>query len=309
MPAARKPISPFRRSCCRVSLRFARPLRGSACGRRRRAVSLLALALLATALTLASCATTGGGASGSFASRVKGTLTVATAQIPDPGLWYGTFAHPTGGFEYGLAQALAKRFGLSKVKVIHVPFHELVRGHFGGADLALSDITITEERAEYLDFSTPYLEAPPAIVVHPGTQVPDVKAARNLHWAVQHDTTLREALEEQIEPTTKPLLFELQSEKLAAFEDGRVNAVMLDLPVALAYARESPRKFAVAAQLQSEAELGIALPSGSGNTEAVDSAIHALKAEGEIDRLGVRWLHANLEEGADESIPVLRTEE
>src|SRR5262249_48912580 len=157
-----------------------------------------------------------------------------------------------------------------------------------GADLALSDITITEERAEHLDFSTSYLAAPPAIVVRPGTEVPDVKAARDLHYAVQHDTTLREALEEQIEPTRNPLLFELQSEKLAAFEDGRVNAVLLDLPIALAYARESPRKFAVAAQLSSEADLGVALPSGSDNVEAVDTAIRALQAEGEIDRLGKR---------------------
>lgn len=271
---------------------------------------VVALALaLAASLLLTACATSGGGASGEFTPRVKDTLTVATAQIPDPGLWYGTFAHPTGGFEYALAQAFAKRFGLSKVKLIEVPFHDLVRGQLGGADLALSDITITEERAEHLDFSTGYLQAPPAIVVHPGTEVPDVKAARDLHWAVQHDTTLKEALEEQIEPTTKPLLFELQSEKLAAFEEGRVNAVLLDLPIALAYARESPRKFAVAAQLSSEAELGVALPSGSDNVEAVDSAIRALKAEGEIDRLGKRWLHANLEEGSDEEVPVLRTEE
>jgi polar amino acid transport system substrate-binding protein len=269
----------------------------------------LVAALTALALTALGCANAGHGAAGTFTPRVKDTLTVATAQIPDPGFWYGTFAHPTGGFEYGLARELAERFGLKRIRVVEVPFHELVRGHLGGADLALSDITITDERAEHLDFSTSYLQAPPAIVVHPGTEVPDVKAARDLHWAVQHDTTLREALEDQIEPTSKPLVFEKQSEKLAAFEDGRANALLLDLPIALAYARESPRKFAVAAQLPSEAELGVALPSGSDNVEAVDSAIRALKSEDEIDRLAERWLHANIEEGSAEDIPALRTEE
>jgi polar amino acid transport system substrate-binding protein len=273
------------------------------------AAKLLALCLLAAALTLSACANAGNGAAGTFTPRVKDTLTVATAQIPDPGFWYGTFAHPRGGFEYGLAKALAERFELKRIKVVEVPFHELVRGRLGGADLALSDITITDERAEHLDFSTSYLEAPPAIVVHPGTEVADVKAARGLHWAVQHDTTLREALETQIEPTTKPLVFERQSEKLAAFEDGHANAMLLDLPIALAYARESPRKFAVAAQLPSEAELGVALPSGSDNVEAVDSAIRGLQGEDEIDRLARRWLHANIEEGSAEDIPVLRTEE
>ncbi len=278
---------------------------------RRRLLALAPFAafLLAAAIALSSCANAGSGAAGTFTPRVKNTLTVATAQIPDPGFWYGTFAHPTGGFEYGLAQALAERFELKRIKVVEVPFHELVRGQLGGADLALSDITITDERAEHLDFSTSYLEAPPAIVVHPGTQVADVKAARGLHWAVQHDTTLKEALESQIEPTTRPLVFERQGEKLAAFEDGRADAMLLDLPIALAYARESPSKFAVAAQLPSEAELGVALPSGSDNVEAVDSAIRTLQSEGEIDRLGHRWLHANIEEGSAEDIPVLRTEE
>jgi polar amino acid transport system substrate-binding protein len=271
----------------------------------------LAIAAFVAALALAAlgCANAGKGAAGSFSPRTANTLTVATAQIPDPGFWAGTFAHPTGGFEYGLAKQLAARLHLARVKVVEVPFHELVRGHLGGADLALSDITITDERAQHLDFSTSYLRAPPSIVVRPGTEVADVNAARDLHWAVQHDTTLKVALERSIEPTTQTLVFEHQREVLLALEVGRASAVMLDLPVALAYAHESPHKYAVAAQLQSEAQLGVALPQGSGNAEAVDSAIRALKAEGEIDRLGHRWLHANIEEGAAEDVPVLRAEE
>ncbi len=265
--------------------------------------------IAALALAVAGCANAGAGAAGSFTPRTPNTLTVATAQVPDPGFWTGSVQNPRGGFEYGLARALASRFGLDRVKVVQVPFHELVRGHLDGADLALSDITVTEQREQYLDFSTPYLKAPPAIVVRPGTDVADVNAARDLRWAVQNDTTLKEALEKQIEPTTKTLVFEHQSEKLAALGDGRVDAVLLDLPVALAYARESPRKYAVAAQLPSEAVLGAALPSGSDNTEAVDSALRGLKAEGEIDRLGQRWLHADIEEGGVEAVPVLRTEE
>jgi ABC-type amino acid transport substrate-binding protein len=275
--------------------------------RRRRRLGLFGAVLLA--LGLLGCGSAGGGSSGSFSPRTRDTLTVATAQVPDPGFWTGTFAQPTGGFEYELAKRLAARFGLDRVKVVEVPFRELAHGHLGGADLALSDITITEAREQYLDFSTPYLRAPPAIVVRPGTEVADVDAARHLRWAVQNETTLKEALEKQIEPTTKTLVFEHQSEKLAALTDGRVDAVLLDLPVALAYARESPRKYAVVAQLPSEAELGAALPSGSENTEAVDSALRALQSEGEIDRLAHYWLRADYEEGGAEGIPVLRTEE
>ncbi len=268
----------------------------------------LTLAVALPALTALGCAS-GGGAAGSFSPHTAGTLTVATALVPDPGFWEGTFAHPTGGFEYELARELAARLGLARVKVVEVPFHELVRGHLGGADVAISDMTITEERAQHLDFSEPYLKAPPAIVVRPGTEVADVNAARALRWSVQHDTTLKSELEAKIEPAHAPLVFEHQREVLAALRGGRANAVMLDLPVALAYARETPTSYKVAAQLPSEAELGVALPQGSHNTEAVDSAIRGLKSEGAIDRLAQRWLDQGIEEGADEDVPVLRAGE
>jgi ABC-type amino acid transport substrate-binding protein len=269
----------------------------------------LAAVVAAAALGVLGCANAEQGAAGSFTPGTPGTLTVATAQVPDPGFWTGSFSRPTGGFEYGLAKALAARFGLAKVKVIDVPFAQLVSGHLGGADLALSDITITGEREEHLDFSTAYLKAPPSILVRPGTQVPDVKTARSLRWTVQRHTTLKAALEASIEPTTSIDVVEHQREALLALRVGRANAVMLDLPVALAYARESPGSYAVAAQLPSEAALGVALPQGSDNVEAVDSAIRGLSAEGTIDSLGRRWLHADIEEGKDEKVPALRDEE
>ena len=77
---------------------------------------------------------------------------------------------------------------------------------------------------------------------------------------------------------------------------------MLDLPVALAYARESPSAYAVAAQLPSEDVLAAALPKGSENLEAVDSGIRALMSDGTIDRLAREWLHTSVSEGQDEQV-------
>jgi polar amino acid transport system substrate-binding protein len=251
----------------------------------------------------------GGAAAGQFTPRTPGTLTVATAQIPDPGFWSGTPRQPTGGFEYGLARALAARFGLATVKVTVVPFARLVAGDLGGADLALSDITVTTERARHVDFSASYLTAPPSILVRPGTQVSDVDAAQSLHWAAQSGTTLQSALEETIRPSGTPLIVHHQREALAALRSGKVDAVMLDLPVALAYARQSPKTYAVAAQLPSEDVLAAALPKGSENLEAVDSAMRAFSADGTIERLGREWLDTELQEGHAEHVPALRIEE
>jgi ABC-type amino acid transport substrate-binding protein len=267
----------------------------------------VAASIATLCLWLAACG--GLDSAGTFTPRTPGTLTVATAQIPDPGFWTGTPQHPTGGFEYELAHALAQRLGLAKVKVVLVPFEQLVAGDLGGADLALSDITLTKERGEHVSFSTPYLPAPPAILVRPGTQVADVHAAQSLRWAVEKGTTLQSALAEAIEPSTAPLIVHHEREALAALRTGRVDAVMLDLPVALSYAHEAPSSYAVAAQLPSEAMLAAALPKESENVEAVDSALRALMADGTIERMGRRWLHTELSEGQAEQVPVLRTGE
>jgi len=273
-----------------------------------RAVRLGAVALLAA--SLAACGGTGEmGAAGTFTPRTPNTLTIATAQIPDPGFWTGTAGHPTGGFEYGLGRALAARFGLAHISVIEVPFAKIVSGDLGGADLALSDITVTEQREQHVDFSTEYLAAPPAILVRPGTHVADVDGAQELQWAVEKGTTLQSALEESIKPEAAPLILPHQREALLALRVGRAQAVMLDLPVALAYARESPKTYAVAAQLPSEDVLAAALPKGSENVEAVDSAMRAFKADGTIERLGRTWLHTDLAEGRAEQIPALRINE
>jgi polar amino acid transport system substrate-binding protein len=274
-----------------------------------RPVSLRALALAVGLWSLVCAGCSGGGAAGTFTPRTPDTLTVATAQIPDPGFWSGTAQHPTGGFEYGLARALAARFGLSKVKVTIVPFARLVAGDLGGADLALSDITVTEAREEHVDFSSSYLTAPPSILVRPGTEVADVDTAQELRWAVQTGTTLQSALEQAIRPNDAPLVVHHQREALAALRARRVDAVMLDLPVALAYARQSPSTYAVAAQLPSEDVLAAALPKGSGNVEAMDSAMRAFNADGTIERLGREWLDTDLQEGQAQHVPALRTEE
>jgi polar amino acid transport system substrate-binding protein len=250
----------------------------------------------------------GAGSAGTFTPHTAGTLTVATAQIPEPGFWEGTPSHPTGGFEYGLARALAERFGLTRVKVELVPFQRLVAGDLGGADLALSDITVTEQRAQHVEFSTAYLAAPPAIVVRPGTEVADAHAARSLQWAVQTGTTLQQAVEQTIRPTAAPQVVNHEREALVALRVGHAEAVMLDLPVALAYARRSPATYSVVAQLPSEDVLAAALPKGSRNLEAVDSAIRAFHSNGTIERLGERWLDTSLREGQAESVPALRIE-
>lgn len=246
-------------------------------------------------------------AAGSFEPGRAGTLTVATAQVPSPGFWEGSAGEPTGGFEYALARELASRLDLDAVQIVVVPFSEIVSGELGGADLALSLVTPTPERDEVLDFSDPYLRAAPALLTAAGTEVGDLKTARELSYAVEARTTLVGILADQIDPLEPPTVTPDRAEALAALRAGEVDAVMLDLPAAAAIAERSNGRLEVAAKLDSDETIAAALPEGAeANREAVSSAIRAMDADGTLADLGDRWLGPGIVDGAPE-VPLLRS--
>ena len=252
-------------------------------------------------LTVSACAGGQGAAGSTFEPAKPGVLTVATAFLPAPGFWQGR--PPRSGIEAGLAAALARRLGLDRVDVVQVPFANLVAGRLGGADIALSQLTPTSKRERSLDFTTPYLTAPPGILARRSVQATDVKGLRKLRWVVSRVSTLTPILMQKIRPSRAPIVVEDRADALEVLRSGRADALLLDLPVALGLARDEAGRFHVLGQLDGEEGLAAALPDGSKNDEIVDSAIRALTADGTISRLVKRWLG---ETEAD--VPLILTE-
>jgi polar amino acid transport system substrate-binding protein len=262
---------------------------------------------LVTLVVLAACGDRSTSpAAGTFTPHSPGRLTVITTDIPSPGFWEGTATKPTGGFEYELAKLLAERFGLSSVRIETESFHRIVEGQLGGADLALDLITPTRTRAQHLDFSTSYLDAAPTVLVRTGTNVPDVATARQLRWGAVRGTTFVDIIHSLIDPTKPIKMYDNNSAVVAALEDHKIDALLLDLPLAVVTANDSDRRLHTAAQLAEPELLAAALPKGSSNTEAVDSSIRAFTSDGTIDDLLRRWVGAEAAD-AEKSIPLLRT--
>src|SRR5215208_3328062 len=95
----------------------------------------------------------------------SGTLTVQTT-LPAPGWWNGTTPESIkDGYEYCMAAELANMAGLDSVTVQNVSFDQLVAGHTNNYDLALAEITITEERDKVVDFSTSYFDSNIGVLV------------------------------------------------------------------------------------------------------------------------------------------------
>jgi polar amino acid transport system substrate-binding protein len=268
--------------------------------------SLAACASL-IAVLLAGCGDlTSSPAAGTFTPRSPGVLTVVTSTLPSPGFWEGTASHPTGGLEYELARDLADRFGLKSVRIKVEHFNHIVRGQLDGADLALDLITPTAERSKALDFSAPYLDAAPTVLVRSGQPVPDLETAQSLRWGAILGTTFVGIINSLITPDQPVQLFENSPAMLDALEANKIDAVLFDMPLAVATAQRSGGRLDAAAQLPNPESIAAALPSGSNNVLAVDSAMQAFTSDGRIDHLLNVWV-GPAAANAESSIPLLHT--
>jgi len=228
-------------------------------------------------------------------------LTVATAFLPAPGFWKSRTS--PAGFEAGLARALARHFGLARVKVVQVPFAQIVAGRLGGADIALSQLTPTRARERSVDFTTPYLEAPPGILAVRWVDAGDVHTLQGLRWVASRVSTLTPILIRRIRPSSAPYEVVDRAQALAVLRTGWADALLLDLPVALGIAHADPARYHVLGQLDGDNALAAALPNGSPNLEIADSTIRELQADGTIHRLASRWLGAS-----ENQVPLILTE-
>ena len=260
------------------------------------------LALVCVAAVVVGC---GGGDGSGFKPASKGVLKVATS-LPAPGFWTGDSVEKlSGGFEYGIAQEIGKRYNL-RVEFIDIPFARIAAGDLGGADIAMAQIAATDERGQEMELSRSYMPANTAALVPAGHTIRDLVEARTLKWAVERDTTHAAFMEEIIRPLTAYLTTGSRAETLAALTDGTADAALLDLETALATAHQSGGKLEVAGQFFTNQFLVVALPKGSKNIDAVNTVLTEMENNGAIERLQQSELVPVLGRDPD-SVPVIVT--
>ncbi len=228
---------------------------------------------------------------GEFDTVTDGVLTVGT-ELPAPPFWIGDdYESITGGYEVDLAREIASRLGLGDVEFVEVPFAGLVAGQQCPCDLALAQVTITDERAEVVDFTSSYFDANQGVLVNEGTEVPDLETAKSLQWGAQLNTTGAFYVEETIQPEAELQIYNTVVDAFNALRAEQVDAVMLDTPIVLGEASQPDSGFEVVGQFETGEEYGGVLAKDSPNTPIVSGIIDELREEGSLDELGAEYFN------------------
>ncbi|ANG85159.1 ABC transporter substrate-binding protein [Microbacterium aurantiacum] len=274
---------------------------------RRRSLSAALAGVALTALALTGCAggtdaDAGGGESPAADEGylTPGKLTIATGEIAyEP---YVVDDDPASGegFEAAIAYAIADELGFAPedVEWVRTSFEAAIAPGPKNFDFNIQQYTITDERKQAVDFSSPYYSASQAVVgINGGAAdgVDSIDGLKDLTLGAMAGSTSAQTIEDVIQPNTEPLLYGSNEDAVAAFNAGQFDAFVIDLPTAyLATALYIDDSFIVG-ELPAGGvadEWGVVLGKDSPLTERVSAAIDTLRDNGTLAEITDEWLGA-----------------
>jgi polar amino acid transport system substrate-binding protein len=245
-------------------------------------------------------ATAGGDcAPGALETREDGALTLATSQPAYEPWMVGDDPTNGEGFESAVAYAVAEELGYAREDVswVRVPFDAAVQPGPKDFDAALNQFSITPERRNAVDFSSPYYDVRQAVVTlesSPAATADSLEGLRGVRLGAQVGTTSLRAVEETISPESAPAVFGSNDDAKLALANGQVDAIVVDLPTAFYLTSAELDGGVILGQLPAldaqPEQFGMVLDLGSPLTGCVSGAVDALREDGTLDRLEQQWL-------------------
>jgi polar amino acid transport system substrate-binding protein len=234
---------------------------------------------------------------GALATEKQGVLTVATDKPAYPPYFEDNDPSNGEGFESAVAYAIAKQLGYppAKVEWMVEPFNSSYAPGPKDFDFDVNQISITPPREKAVDFSAPYYTANQAVVALKNSDAAKATSLSELQDAqlgVQIATTSLEAAEAEIEPSSKPEVFNSSNDVVTALKNEQIDAVVVDLPTALYLTAAQVPQAAVVGQFSAPGgdQWGALLERESPLTGCVSEAVEQLKSSGELEKITQRWM-------------------
>lgn len=198
--------------------------------------------------------------------------------------------HNKKGFSIELSELICKKMGLEPNWLDPHKFDSLIPmvKQGGKVDAAWASITITDERKKEVDFSDPYLDSNQGIAVIDKDTYKD-EASLNVEGVkigVQSGTTGEEWAKENL-PQAQSLAFDEITAAFAALQSGKVQAIVVDLPVLTWSMKQDALKGAqLIAEIPTGEQYGIAVSKDNpALTKKLNEALKEIKADGSYDAL------------------------
>jgi len=225
-----------------------------------------------------------------------GTLTIGTDKPAYPPYFEDDDPTNGKGFESAVAYAIADELGLGeKVEWTVVPFNSSYAPGPKKFDFDINQISITDKRAQRVDFSIPYYTAPQAVVALKSSGAASATSLADLADAklgVQVGTTSLDAVAESIKPSSEPQVFNDSNDTVRALKTKRVDAIVVDLPTAFYLTAAEVPEAKIVGQFDAPGgdDWGVVLAKDSELTPCVNKALEALKNSGELERITDKWM-------------------
>ncbi|BDZ61889.1 putative histidine-binding protein [Demequina sediminis] len=227
----------------------------------------------------------------------EGKLTIATGE-PAYEPWVIGDAPESGeGFEAAVAYAVAEELGFAAEDVVWVrsAFDAAIAPGAKDWDLNIQQFSVTEERAQAVDFSSPYYVTSQALVAVDGSPAAEASSIADLTGSTvgvavgtTSYTVAAEALGED-----NLSVYNSVADVVGALNAGQIDAFVTDLPGAFYSAYVEVENGTIVGQFEGTEggdEFAFVLPKGSALTTAVTAAVDALREDGTLAALETEWL-------------------
>lgn len=230
----------------------------------------------------------------------EGVLTVATGEPAFPP--YVIDDDPTSGegFEAAVAYAVAAQMGFEAdaVEWIRTPFEVAIQPGPKDFDFNLQQYSISPEREEVVSFSLPYYTSTQAIIAFEGTpaaEVDSLPALQDLRIGVASGTTTLAFVEDVIQPSDTPQVFNDNAAVVAAMNTQQIDAIVVDLPTAIFLAAVELEGAIVVGQFppidSAEGEpWGMLFEQDNPLVECADYALLNMRQSGELEAITTEWM-------------------
>jgi len=236
----------------------------------------------------------------------RGVLTVATDKPAYPPWFSGNNPSNGKGYESAVAYAIAGQLGFTRSQV-HWAYEPFDASYSPGPkkfDFDINEISYTPQRATAVTFSEGYYNVQQALVALKNTPIVTRHTPAELKSYIFGDqvgTTSLAYINSEIQPTTRPKVFQTLNDVKEALQTHQIAALVTDTPTAQYISSSEIKGSVMVGQFPSTGEhYGLLFSLGNPLVTCVNKAITTLRSNGTLAALQKKYLQIYL------SVPVIK---